>query len=125
MRSTESGLAARTRTVLCCTVLAMAGAAAAGSLSADVQVTVKLVSGSGACGAVATEPVVQVACVQPGGPLLPEPGAVPYQRAGLVQALRVGAAQEPLPVYSDGTKISSWRVVQLDNARYIELTIAW
>ena len=28
-----------------------------------------------------------------------------------------------MPVYSDGTKISSWRVVQLDNARYLELTI--
>ena len=34
-------------------------------------------------------------------------------------------AGEPLPIYGSGVKITSWRIVQLDNAKYVELTIAW
>lgn len=102
---------------------ALALAAAGGPLSTNVTVKVKLLSSSGACGAVATTPAVQVACQRARGPLLPGPGAVPYQRVGMIADHAV--ASEPLPVYSDGTKITSWRVVTLDNARYVELTIAW
>lgn len=102
---------------------ALALGAAGGPLSTNVTVKVKLRSSSGACGAVATTPAVQVACQRPGGPLLPGAGTVPYRRVGMIAGH--GVASEPLPVYSDGTKITSWRVVTLDNARYVELTIAW
>lgn len=112
----------------CLATLACAGAAA-NSLSADVQVRVKLVTSSGVCGAAATDPAgdlaVQVSCHPPRGPLLPDPGDVPYKRVGTVDAAGVGVATEPLSLYSAGTKITSWRIVQLDNARYLELTIAW
>lgn len=124
------------------------GAVLANQLSANVGLQVRVVSSSGACEAVSTAPAVQVSChapvaptpaapvatepsvepveqVGPGGPLLPEPGAVPFQRAGTIRAAGIGAATETVPVFSDGTKITSWRVVQLDNARYLELTIAW
>ena len=111
--------------------LLVAGAAAAGPVSTNVTVKVKYVTSSGVCGAFATQPAVQVACTH-GGPLLPVPGQIPYQRATSVPsaalldvAVLPQGALESLPVYSDGTKISSWRVVQLDNARYLELTIAW
>jgi hypothetical protein len=117
--------------VACCAAFAVASVAVAGSLTTDLQVhvTVKLLTSSGVCGAVTTAPAgeaaVQVACQPRGGPLLPDAGQVPYQRAGTAQAPGVGVAKEPLALYSDGTKITSWRVVQLDNARYLELTIAW
>lgn len=111
--------------------LLFTGAAAAGPVSTSVTVKVKYVTSSGACAAFASQPAVQVACTQ-GGPLLPVVGRVPYERATSVPsaalldaAVLPQAASESLPVYSDGTKISSWRVVQLDNARYLELTIAW
>ncbi|RYF15886.1 MAG: hypothetical protein EOO30_12980 [Comamonadaceae bacterium] len=124
-----------------------AGTVVAGQLSAGVTVKVKLVASSGACGAMSTPPAVHVGCQPPGtprpphatplpppangpagkptegGPLLPDAGAVPYQRVGTIR--ETGVAPQPLPVYSDGTKITSWRVVTLDNARYVELTIAW
>ena len=110
-----------------------AGAALAGPhASTAVLVMAKLATSSGACAAVASQPAVQVACTPAGGPLLPLAGEVPYRRAaslptaGLLAAELAGdVVAEPLPVYSDGTKIASWRVVQLDNARYLELTIAW
>ncbi len=92
-------------------------------LSVPVTVKVRLLPSSGACGAVAAAPRVEVSCVRPGGPLLPDAGVVPYRRVGTIRAFDVAA--DPLPVYSDGTKITSWRVVTLDNARYVELTIAW
>jgi hypothetical protein len=114
---------AQARARLACVAMLAAGAAAAGPLSTDVTVKVKLVSSSGACGAVASEPAVSIACQRPKGPLLPEAGAVPYQRVGTISAR--GVVAEPLLVYSDGTKITSWRVVTLDNAHYVELTIAW
>lgn len=100
-----------------------AGTVLGGQLSADVTVRVKLVSSSGICGAVSNKPGVEVACQGARGPLLPEPGSVPYRRVGTIRV--EGVVAEPLPVYSDGTKITSWRVVTLDNARYVELTIAW
>ena len=124
--------------------LLAAGMVVAGQLSVGMTVKVRLVSSSGACGATATPPAVQVGCQPPKGhapqaaptpaaegpalqdargPLLPDAGAVPYQRVGTIRA--PGVALQPLPVYSDGTKITSWRVVTLDNARYVELTIAW
>lgn len=128
------------RAKFACLAAFAAGAVVAGQLSADVIVKVRLVRSSGACGVVAA-PALHVACEQPpgarppqplppkapaslpGGPLLPDAGAVPYQRVGTIQA--AGVALQPLPLYSDGTKITSWRVVTLDNARYVELTIAW
>ena len=131
------------RAKLACLAMVATGAVVAGQLATDVTVKAKLVRSSGACGAVATPPAVQVGCQPPGtvrppvdahvpdpvappqagGPLLPDAGAVPYQRVGTIRA--EGVALQPLPVYSDGTKITSWRVVTLDNARYVELTIAW
>ncbi|MBK6005277.1 hypothetical protein JJB11_04160 [Ramlibacter ginsenosidimutans] len=109
----------------CAATLAVAGAAAANSLSADVQVKVNLVTSSGACGATAGDPAVQVTCQLRGGPLVPAAGAVPYQRVSSDSLGSLGVAKERLPVYSFGTNISSWRIVQLDNDRYLELTIAW
>ena len=113
-----------------CKVLALAAlvalpGAARAQLSANVSVKVRLHSTSGVCEAVAQTPRVEVSCQapMPKGPLLPHAGAVPFQRVGMIRAQSV--ATEPLPVYSDGTKITSWRVVTLDNARYVELTIAW
>ena len=47
--------------------------------------------------------------------------SVPMQLAGMAY----GVAGEPVPLYSDGTQITTWRIVQLDNAKYVELTIAW
>lgn len=113
------------RAKLALAALVAAGAVLAGSFATEVKVKVKLVKSSGACVAVISEPAVQVQCQRPGGPLLPEAGTVPYQRAGTIEATGLVGATEALPVYSDGTKITSWRVVQLDNARYLELTIAW
>ena len=95
----------------------------AGGLSLAVTVSVTVVPSSGACEAVATTPGVEVSCLGPRGPLVPQPGDVAFQRVGTIPV--DGVAQEPLPLYSDGTKITSWRMVTLDNARYVELTIAW
>lgn len=110
-------------------VIACMAGAAAGQLGVDVTVRARLVTSSGACEATAAAPAVGVTCQQqlpapgPGGPLLPHAGDVPYQRVGTIEGL--GVVAQPLPVYSDGTKIASWRVVTFDNARYVELTIAW
>ena len=108
---------------LACAAMLAAGAVLAGQMSAEVGVRVRLVSSSGVCGAVANKPKVEVACEGARGPLLPEPGSVPYRRVGTIRV--EGVVAEPLPVHTDGTKITSWRVVALDNARYVELTIAW
>jgi hypothetical protein len=129
-------LAPLARAALFAAALAATGMASAGPLSANVTVRVKLATSSGFCGAIAAAPGVEVSCVRPaapaqpailapltGGPLLPDPGAVPYQRVGTIAMGPI--AEDLLPVYSDGTKITSWRVVTLDNARYVELTIAW
>lgn len=116
-------LNALARATLAVAALMAAGAAIAAPLSADVAVKVKLVSSSGACGAVTNQPAVAIACQRPKGPLLPEVGSVPYHRVGTIDTR--GVVSEPLAVYSDGTKITSWRVVTLDNAHYVELTIAW
>ena len=104
-------------------VLAAAGVAPAGTLGTGVTVSVRFVPSSGVCEVAPAELGVEVACNPPGGPLLPAPGDVAYRRVGTIPAGPV--VPEPLPVYSDGTKITSWRVVTLDNSRYVELTIAW
>lgn len=116
----------------CLALLASLPAAAGNQLSANVAVKVRLVSSSGTCGAVSRQPDLSVSCRTPPGPLLPVAGAVPLQRVpaagptlqpmGVIPAAVVG---EPLPIYGDGVKITSWRIVQLDNAKYVELTIAW
>ena len=119
--------------VAACLALAAALPAAAGNqLSANVAVKVRLVTTSGTCGAVARQPDLAVACRTTPGPLLPAPGAVPLQRVPAappaMQAMGVipaAVAGEPLPIYGEGVKITSWRIVQLDNAKYVELTIAW
>jgi hypothetical protein len=33
--------------------------------------------------------------------------------------------RSPLPVFSGGANVSSWRVVSIDNAQHVELTISW
>lgn len=143
MAMTYPALRSLARFKLALATLVAAGAVLAGQLSADVRLHVNFVTSSGACEAVANE-AVAVSCqppqvqpppevdgppsqevLPPGGPLLPDAGAVPFQRAGTIRAPGIGAATVALPLYSDGTKITSWRVVHLDNARYIELTIAW
>ena len=111
------------RPLLGALLVAFQPVATAGGLSLAVTVSVTLAASSGACEAVAGQPGLEVSCVAPRGPLVPQPGEVGFQRVGTI-ALE-GVAQEPLPLYSDGTKITSWRVVTLDNARYVELTIAW
>lgn len=98
------------------------GAVLAGQLATNVAVKVRLISSSGACGA-ASSARVEVSCQRPGGPLLPDAGEVPYRRVGMIWS--EGVVAEPLPIYSDGTKVTSWRVVTLDNGQYVELTIAW
>jgi hypothetical protein len=110
---------ARVLAAACAATLAVAGAAAANSLSADVQVKVKLVTSSGICGAIAGDPAVQVSCHPPERAPVTVAGFVPSPRA-ITAGEGLGVAKERLPV-----KISSWRIVQLDNARYLELTIAW
>lgn len=109
--------------LLLAAALTAAAAAAAGSLSADVLVRVRLLTSSGACAAFAGDPGLEVACRQAGGPWLPDAGDVTFRRVGTIPSGPV--VPEPLPLYTDGTKITSWRVVTLDNRRYVELTIAW
>jgi len=117
------------RAQVACAALLAAGAGLAGQhASTTVAVKVKLVTSSGVCAAVANRPVVQVSCTVGGGPLLPIPGEVPYRLAtSLPTTGLLDLAMGPglVPVSSDGTRISSWRVVQLNDARYLELTIAW
>jgi hypothetical protein len=104
-------------------------AVAANQLAANVTVKVRLVRSSGACSAVPSSDDLRVACANgpgPRGPLLPQTGDVPMGRVPMQLAgMAYGVAGEPLPLYSDGTQITTWRIVQLDNAKYVELTIAW
>lgn len=118
------------RLVACCLFLCCTWPVQGGQVSANVEVRVKLISSSGTCGAGVSGNGVGVICrnVPSGGPLLPMVGAVPFQRVGAIQLQGFelpGVAAEPLPLYSDGVKITSWRIVTLDNAKYVELTIAW
>lgn len=106
-------------------LLAAAGIAVAdaGQMAAEVAVQVRLVTSSGACGVVDHPAQLGVTCAPPGGPLLPEPGAVPYHRVGSLPG--AGVVSAPLPSNGDGVKVTSWRIVRLDNAEYLELTVAW
>ena len=110
------------RAPLVAATLVATGALPAGQLSTNVAVKVRLISSSGVCAA-ATSERVEVSCQPPRGPLLPDAGDVPYRRVGMIWS--EGVVAQPLPIYSDGTKVTSWRVVTLDNGRYVELTIAW
>lgn len=56
------------------------------------------------------------------GPALPEVEP-PMRRVGTLPASVTGHA--PLAVYSGGANVSSWRVVSIDNAEHVELTISW
>lgn len=103
--------------------LGAAAAVDAGQLAADVAVKVRLITSSGVCGVLDRPERLGVSCGPSGGPLVPQPGSVPYQRVGTIQA--PGVVPQPLALYSDGVKISSWRIVRLDNAEYLELTVAW
>jgi hypothetical protein len=123
MTAVEVRFGKRMRALAAATLVAVHPALTAGSLSMGVIVSVTVAPSSGACEAVATAPGVEVSCLGPRGALLPPPGDVAFQRVGTIPLN--GVVQEPLPLYSDGTKITSWRVVTLDNARYVELTIAW
>lgn len=123
MTAVEVRFGKRMRALAAATLVAVHPALMASGLSTGVTVSVTLVPSSGACEAVATVPGVEVSCLGPRGPLVPQPGDVAFQRVGTIPVNDV--VQEPLPLYSDGTKITSWRVVTLDNARYVELTIAW
>lgn len=111
---------ARVLCLACAGTLAVAGVAAANSLSADVQVKVNLVTSSGVCGAIAADPGVQVSCHPPGPAPVTVAGSVPYPGTLVAGDAGPGVAKERLPA-----NISSWRIVQLDNASYLELTIAW
>lgn len=110
----------RVLALACAATFAVAGVAAANTLSADVQVKVNLVTSSGVCGAMAGDPGVQVSCHPPEGAPVTVAGSVPYPSTIAAGDAGVGVAKERLPA-----NISSWRIVQLDNASYLELTIAW
>lgn len=45
------------------------------------------------------------------------------RRVGTIPASVTG--DTPLAVYSGGANVSSWRVVSIDNAEHVELTISW
>jgi hypothetical protein len=113
------------RVALAVIAAAMQMPAQAGPHSLAVAVRVTLVSTSGVCGVLTGTPAVGVTCAQ-GAHMLIGGGAAAtgllLQQVGIIQG---GVVAEPLQLYSDGTKITSWRIVQLDNADYVELTIAW
>ena len=114
------------RAALTAIAVAMLAPAQAGPHSLAATIKVSLVSSSGVCGVLTGTPAVGVTCGH-GAQTLIGGG---LGAAGLLM-LQVGTIQgsgfvsEPLQLYSDGTKISSWRIVKLDNADYVELTIAW
>lgn len=47
----------------------------------------------------------------------------PLRKVGVLPASVTG--DTPLAVYSGGANVSSWRVVSIDNAEHVELTISW
>jgi hypothetical protein len=111
------------RTVMLGLVTLALAPAQALQFNGAVQVSVKLASSSGICGVRTGTPSVGVHCGNGEHTVLMAPGASAYQRVGTIPAF--GVVTEPLPVYSDGVKITSWRIVKLDNADYVELTVAW
>lgn len=56
------------------------------------------------------------------GPALPH-AENPFRKVGVLPASVTG--DTPLAVYSGGANVSSWRVVSIDNAEHVELTISW
>lgn len=56
------------------------------------------------------------------GPTLP-PVEHAFRKVGVLPASVTG--DTPLAVYSGGANVSSWRVVSIDNAEHVELTISW
>lgn len=56
------------------------------------------------------------------GPALPQVEP-PFRKVGVLPASATG--DTPLAVYSGGANVSSWRVVSIDNAEHVELTISW
>jgi hypothetical protein len=101
------------------------GPAQAGPNTIAVSVKVTMVSASGVCGVLTDTPTVGITCGHGAHTLIGGAGAtgILLQQIGIIQA--AGIVAEPLQLYSDGTKITSWRIVKLDNADYVELTIAW
>jgi hypothetical protein len=114
------------RAALGAILAAMLVPAQAGPQSFTVSVKVTLVSTSGVCGVLTGTPAVGVTCGHGAQTMIGGAGAaaVMLQQIGTIQGMG-GFVAEPLQLYSDGTKISSWRIVKLDNADYVELTIAW
>jgi type IV secretory pathway protease TraF len=113
---------------MACAALAVFGTAGltradAATFTTNVTVTVELTSSSGICGVRTGKVAAGVTC----GPLtqtvLGGTGAVSMQRIGMLPAR--GVVTEPLPLYGDATKFTSWRIVQLNNGDYVELTIVW
>jgi hypothetical protein len=94
----------------------------AGPSSIDVTVKVEIASSSGICG-VRSGTVAGITCGPMAWTWVGTPGAASSQWIGTVPAS--GVVREPLPLYGDGTKFTSWRIVQLNNADYVELTIVW
>jgi hypothetical protein len=92
--------------------------ASASTVVVDVTVKVNLVTSSGPCSGVTGAGVVGVTC--------PRGGAL--ASGDMFRGLPIGyvpVTDSPAGVYSDGVKVSSWRIVKLDNADYVELTITW
>jgi hypothetical protein len=110
--------------------LALAGLALVGQCDAEaepittnVTVKVEIASSSGICGVRTGTVAPGVTCGPMGQTLVGAPGAIAMQRIGTIPG--TGVVREPLPLYGDATKFTSWRIVQLNNADYVELTIVW
>lgn len=112
------------RAALAAIAAAMLVPAQAGPQSIAVTIKVAMVSASGVCGVLTGTPAVGVTCGQGAYTLIGGAGAawILQQQISIIQG---GIVAEPLQLYSDGTKITGWRIVKLDNADYVELTIAW
>ena len=112
------------RAALAAAIATMLVPAQAGPHSVAATIRVTTVSASGVCGVLTGTPAVGVTCGQGAHTLIGGAGAagILLQQIGIIQG---GVVAEPLQLYSDGTKITSWRIVKLDNADYVELTIAW
>jgi hypothetical protein len=113
--------------LLCAALVSVAGSglveADAGPLATNVAVKVEIASSSGVCGVRTGTLVAGVTCGPMAQTVVGGPGSVSFQRIGIVPGS--GVAREPLPLYADSTKFTSWRIVQLNNADYVELTIVW
>jgi hypothetical protein len=91
-------------------------------LTTAVNVKVQMASSSGVCSLLTGTPELAVICGTGKGSVVTRPGGAIMQRVATIPSLSVGS--EPVPLYSD-VKISSWRIVKLDNSDYVELTVAW